>query len=146
MSSIWVRTNYHLWWCCVVVLPEVTWPEVTSVTCPVQKYVLRMHYRATPVTCPESEVCSAHATGNCAISALVTSEGATCPEVALTGRMFCACPVSPPLFFLSSSTKCWLGCSLRRPRPIFSMVTGWPKVTWHQRRPRHFPIMHHYTS
>ena len=23
-----------------------------------------------------------------------------------------------PYFFLSSSTKCWLGCSLRRPRPI----------------------------
>ena len=22
----------------------------------------------------------------------------------------------------------------------------WPKVTWPQRRPRHFPIMHHYTS
>jgi hypothetical protein len=23
-----------------------------------------------------------------------------------------------PYFFLSSSTKCWLGCFLRRPRPI----------------------------
>ena len=22
----------------------------------------------------------------------------------------------------------------------------WPKVTWPHRRPRHFPIMHHYTS
>jgi hypothetical protein len=22
----------------------------------------------------------------------------------------------------------------------------WPKLTWPQRCPRHFPIMHHYTS
>ena len=47
-SSIWVQLSYYLRWCCVVVLPEVTWPEVTSVTWPevmlvvVRKYVLRM--------------------------------------------------------------------------------------------------------
>ena len=34
ISSIWVRTKLHLWWSDMVELPEVTWPDVTSVTSP----------------------------------------------------------------------------------------------------------------
>jgi hypothetical protein len=57
MSSIWVQLKSHLRWCCAVVLPEVTWPEVRSVAWP--KVILS-----------GSRFC-AYATGNCAISALV---------------------------------------------------------------------------
>ena len=81
-------------------LPEVTWPEVTSVTCPdvtsvtcpVRKYVLRMcnrklrHIRPSGAIWPE-----------------VTKSRDRkwpCPEAALIGSRFCACPAFPRVFFL----------------------------------------------
>ena len=45
VSSIWAQLKSYLRWYCAVVLPEVTWPEVTSVTCLVRKYILRMRNR-----------------------------------------------------------------------------------------------------
>jgi hypothetical protein len=54
-----------------------------QITCPVRKYVLR----------------------SCAISALVGAfwpevTSVTWPEMALSGSMFCACPIPPHIFFL----------------------------------------------
>jgi hypothetical protein len=93
MSSIWGRTKSHLRWCCEVVLPEVTWPEVTSVTWP-------------EVTMSGSMFCAC-ATGNCAISALVgpfdrkwrqsRDRKRPCPEVILTGSRFCHARLFPAL-------------------------------------------------
>jgi hypothetical protein len=105
-SSIWVRTKSHLRWCCAVVLPEVTWPEVTwrevtSVTWQevmlviVRKYAMRMrnrklrHIRPSRAFWPE-----------------VTKSRdrkKPCPEVALTGSRFSACPAFSCVFFFSSS-------------------------------------------
>ena len=121
VSSIYVRTKSHLRWCCDVVLPEVTWPEVTSVTwqevtsvtwlevtsitCHVRKYVLRMRNRLRNI----------YPSG--AFWPEVTKSPdlkRPCPEAVLMGSRFCACPAFSRVFFLSSST----------------VVTWLPKVTW----------------
>ena len=47
----------------------------------------------------------------------------TSPEGALSGSMFCACLVLFLFSYVVVQNVGW-GCSLRRPRPIFSMVTG----------------------
>jgi hypothetical protein len=124
---------------------------VTSVTCPVRKYVLRMrnrklrHIRPSGAFWPE-----------------VTKSrdwNRPYPEVVLTGSRFCAFPAFLRAFFLVvepevtrrsldplsvfpwvyatgscatsvvteghvTPSEVSLGCSLRRPRPIFNMVTG----------------------
>jgi hypothetical protein len=81
--------------------PEVTWPEVTSVTLP-------------EVTLSWSIFCAC-ATGSCAISSLVGAfwpevtksrdRKTPCPEVSMIGSRFCACPAFPRVF-LSSRTGC----------------------------------------
>ena len=77
--------------------PEVTWPEVT------------------PVTCLSGRMFCACATGSCTISALV---GPFWSEVTKSGsgpdrNMFSACPLlTPGVFFLSSSNMA-TGCDLR---------------------------------
>jgi hypothetical protein len=78
---IWVRTKSD--YC--------AWPEVTLVTWPVRKYVLRMHNR---------KLRNIRHSGAC----LTGSDKVIWPEMVLTGSMFCACPAFPPRFFLSSST------------------------------------------
>jgi hypothetical protein len=66
------------------------------------------------------------------------------------------------LFFICFSTFCQLNVffqirvsGLKFNKRLFSSTVNisfakdgylWPKVTWPQRRPRNFPIMHHYTS
>jgi len=78
VSSIWVRTKPHLWWCCAVVLPEVTsvtWPKAP----------------------PTGSMFCACATGSCAISGCFhrkwhqsRDRERACPgwtEVALTGSL-----------------------------------------------------------
>ena len=92
-SSIWARKKSHLRrWCEVlteVTWPEVTWPEVTSVTCPVRK--LR-NIRPSGAFWPEVTT-SRH-------------RKRPCPQAALTGSRFCACPVFSRAFFLVVLT--WL--------------------------------------
>ena len=80
VSSIWAQLKSYLRWYCAVVLPEVTWPEVTSVTCLVRKY------------------CCACATGSCAISGLVGPVDRKW-QSHVTGSMFCACLAFPRVFF-----------------------------------------------
>ena len=109
MSSIWVRTKSYLRRCCEM-LPEVTWPEVTSVMCPVRKYVLRMHNRKLRHIRPSG----AFLTG----SDNVTWPKGPCPELALTGSRFCACPVFLPSFFSLSSSNMTTGCDLRSFEPF----------------------------
>ena len=117
LSSMWAQIKSHLRWCCAVVLLEVTWPEVTwpevmsvtwpevtpvtwpevaPVTWPFRKNVLRMRNRKLRNIRPSGtfwpEVTNSREWKR------------PYPEAALTGSMFCACPVSPPRFFLSSST------------------------------------------
>ena len=101
-SSIWARTKSYLRRSDEE-QPEIMWPEVTSVTwpeltlvkCPVQDYALRMcnqklrNIRLSVALWPEVTV--------------------TWPKALLTGSRFCACPISPPGFFLSSinmATEC----------------------------------------
>jgi hypothetical protein len=75
---------------------SVTWPEVTSVI--VRKCVLRMHNR---------KLC--HIRLSVAFWPEVTKSRDRkrhCPEVALTGSRFCACPTFPRIFFLVVVT--WL--------------------------------------
>ena len=67
------------------VLPEVTWLEVTLVTCHVRKYVLRMHNR---------KLC------NILLSRAFSPE-VTWPEETLTESMFCASPDFSRVFFLT---------------------------------------------
>jgi hypothetical protein len=104
-SSIWARTKSYLRRSDEeqpeVMWPEVTsvtWPELTLVTCPVQKCVLRMcnqklrNIRLSVAFWPE-----------------VTKSRdrkRPCPEALITGSRCCACPVSPPRFFLVVLT--WL--------------------------------------
>ena len=64
-------------------MTSVTWPEVTSVRCPVRRYVLRMRSRAF---WPE-------------VTSVTWLEEAL-SEVALTGNRFCACPGFSRAFFL----------------------------------------------
>jgi len=92
-SSIWARTKSDLWWCCAVVLPEVTWPEVTSVTWPevaltgshvtesahYRKYVLPMHNRKLRNIIPSRTFWPE-----------VTSSNVTWPLWVSLGRMGCA--------------------------------------------------------
>jgi hypothetical protein len=142
--------------------------EVTSVTWPVQKNVLRMRNR---------KLCNIRPSG--AFWPEVTKSRdrkRSYPEAALTGSMFCTCPFFPPRFFLSSSTivtwlpnvtkghltpsgfpwvcACGTGCyatsvvtegtwplrkcPLGRPRPIFSMVTG--------KSPGYLPLLFSYNA
>ena len=115
-SSIWARTKSYLRRSDEeqpeVMWPEVTsvtWPELTLVTCPVQKCILRMcnqklrNIRLSVAFWPE-----------------VTKSRdrkRPCPEALLTGSRFCACPVSPPAFFLSSINMA-TGCDLRSLDPF----------------------------
>jgi hypothetical protein len=106
------------------VLPEVTWPEVTSVTwqevtsvtwlevtsitCHVRKYVLRMRNRLRNI----------YPSG--AFWPEVTKSPdrkRPCPEVVLTRSMFYACPAFSPRFFLSSSNMA-TGCDRRSLDPF----------------------------
>ena len=77
------------------------WPEVTSVTCPVRKYVLSMHNRKLRHIRPSGvfwpEMSKSH------------DRKWICPEPVLAGSMFCSCPVFSRVFFLRSSnmaTEC----------------------------------------
>ena len=99
ISSIWVRTKQHLWWC-------------------YQKYVLCMCNR---------KLCNIRPSWGLLTGSDVTGSG---PARKYVLRM----PGFFPCFFLSSSTKCWLGCSLWRSRPItIGNWAFWPEdtsVTW----------------
>ena len=64
-----------------------------------RKYVLRMRNRKLRNTRPSGAYWP-EVTGS--------DVRLTSPEEALSGSMFCACPVFTPRFFLSRSTKCWL--------------------------------------
>ena len=127
---------------------RVFWPEVTSVT-----------WLEEALSGSRFCACS---TGSCTISTLAGpfDRKWPCPEAVMTGSRFCACPA----FFLVvvpwlpkvtwvcacatgscatpvmteghvTPSEVSLGCSLRRPRPIFSMVTG----TSHPRPDSFFP-------
>ena len=75
VSSIWAQLSYYLRRCCV---------EVTSVTCPVKKYVLRMRSR---MLSPFHRKWQSHVTGRGPVR-----------------KWPCAWPVFPAFFSLSSST------------------------------------------
>jgi hypothetical protein len=145
--------------------PEVTWPkvtsvtwlEVTSVTCPVRKYVLCMHNRKLRNILPSGafwpevtksrdrkwswpEVCSAHARFSPRFFLSSSTVVTWLPDV--TGHLnpsgfpwVCACAAGSCATPIVTHSEVSLGCSLRRPRPIFSMVTG----TSHPRPDSFFP-------
>ena len=72
--------------------PDVTWPEVTSVTCHIRKYVLRMRNRKLRNIRPSG----AFLTGSDPVRKW------PCPEAVLIGGMFCAWPAFSPAFFFFS--------------------------------------------
>ena len=122
VSSIWVQLKPYLRWNDAVEQPEVTWPEVTwpegtsvtwrdvtSITCPVRKYVLHMRNRKLrnirPIVAFWPEVTSI-----------------TWPEEALSGNVpvrkyVLRMPCFFPRFFLCSSNMA-TGCDRRSLDPF----------------------------
>jgi hypothetical protein len=122
VSSIWVQLKPYLRWSDAVEQPEVTWPEVTwpegtsvtwrdvtSITCPVRKYVLHMRNRKLRNIRP-----------SVAFWPEVTS--ITWPEEALSGNVpvrkyVLRMPCFFPRFFLCSSNMA-TGCDRRSLDPF----------------------------
>jgi hypothetical protein len=130
--QLWAVTWPEVTWTEVM---SVTWPEVTPVTCLVLKHAL------TLVNERQNNVTSCT---NCPYLILfipfdVDKFGAVCFLLFFNF-------LSAERFLFKYALLVWNLTNIFFEYRKYFIRRRWLPVTWHHRRPRHFPIMHHYTS
>ena len=148
MSSIWVLTKSYLWGNNgeqpEVTSPEVIWQEEAlpgsgSLSCACATGSFTIFSPEVTGRGHDRKWWCAHAQPVHFVL-LLEYHGYLWPKVTRRGWRVCACPIGScavgpfhrklatgsdiifPRIFLISSTKCWLGCSLRRPHLPLSLV------------------------